>query len=46
MIGEADCVELGLFCAEACQALDRGVNGKRQEQLNRPVLEAIERLKT
>ena len=45
IIKEADCVELGLACAETCQALDRVTNGKRQEQLGRSVVEAIERLK-
>lgn len=45
MIKEADCVKLGLTCAEVCQALGQGINGRQQEQLNQSVLEAIERLK-
>ena len=45
VIEEKDCVELGLTCSEVCQALDRGINGRRQEQLSQPVIEAIERLK-
>ena len=44
MAKEADCVELGLTCAEVCQALDRGINGRRQEQLSQSVLETIEQL--
>ena len=46
MIKELDCVKLGLTCAQVCQALDRGINGKQQEQLGQPVLEAIVRLQT
>ena len=45
MIKEMDCVELGLACAEVCQALNQGIHGRRQGQLSRPVLQAIERLK-
>ena len=46
MIKEVGCVELGLTCAEVCRALDRGINGRRQEQLGQSIVEAIERLKT
>ena len=46
MIKEADWVQLGLTCAELCQALDRGINGRRQEELSQSALEAIEQLKT
>ena len=46
MAKEADCVELGLTCAEVCQALERGINGRRQGHLNQLVLEAIVRLNT
>ena len=45
MIKEADYVELGLTCAGVCQALDRGINGRRQEQLSQSALKSIERLK-
>ena len=41
---EMDCVELGLSCADACQALDRGLNGRRVDELSPSVLEAIEQL--
>jgi hypothetical protein len=44
MINEADCVELGLSCADVCTALDRGLNGKRLNELNNSVCEAINQL--
>jgi len=46
MVNELDCVELGLACADVCNALDRGMGGKRLDQLNRSVCEAIEQLTT
>lgn len=46
MINEEDCVDLGLACANVCRALDRGMNGRRVDELNQPVLEAIEQLTT
>ena len=46
MIKEADCIELGLACAQVCQALEQGMNGRQQEQLSGSTLEAIEQLKT
>ena len=46
MIKEADCVELGMTCAQVCQALDRGINGRQQEQIGQSALKTIERLKT
>ena len=39
-------VEVGLACGEVCQALDRGLNGGRMDELNQPILGAIERLTT
>ena len=44
MINEADYVELGLVCADVCTALDRGLNGKRLNELNNSVCEAINQL--
>jgi hypothetical protein len=41
---EKDYVDLGLSCADVCKALDRGLNGRRPDELNRSVLEAIEQL--
>jgi len=46
MVNERDCVELGLACAGVCNALNRGMGGKRLDQLNRSVCEAIEELTT
>ena len=40
MLDRADCVELGLTCADVCQALGRA------DQPSRPVFEAIEQLAT
>ena len=44
MINKVDCVELGLTCADACEALNRGMNTRLADQLSRSVLEAIEKL--
>lgn len=44
MVNRIDYVELGLFCADVCKALDRGLDGRQEEQFNRSVFEAIEQL--
>ena len=41
-----DCVELGLACAGVCTALDQGLNGKRLNDLDTSVREAINQLTT
>ena len=46
MANDADYVELGRACAELCTTLDRGLNGKRLEDLNNSVCEAINQLTT
>ena len=46
MVNKQDYVELGLFCADICTALDRGMNGKEMEDLSRSVCDAINQLKT
>ena len=38
--------KLGLYCAEICTALDRGVDGKGLDDLSRSVHEAISQLTT
>lgn len=43
MVNELDYIGLGLSCADICQTLDRGLKGRRSDELNRSVLEAIER---
>ena len=44
MANKVEYVELGLTCAGACEALNRGMSGKQPEQLRPSVLGAIERL--
>ena len=44
MANELDYVDLGLSCADVCQALDRGLKGRQSDELGPSVLEAIERL--
>ena len=44
MVAEPDCVELGLSCADICQALDRGMTGKKPDELSQPVYDAIKLL--
>ena len=41
-----DYVDLGLFCADVCKALERGLNGRRLGDLNPSVLGAIGKLTT
>lgn len=45
MVNKADYVELGLACADACRALDRGMNGKRLDNPNHSVYEAVAQLR-
>jgi len=40
MINETDYVELGLACADVRRALDRGMSGRRVDELSRSVFEA------
>ena len=46
MANRSDYVELGLACAEVCKALDRGMNGRKMDELGQSVFEAIEQLTT
>jgi len=46
MVNKQDYVELGLSCADICRALDRGMNGKRLDDLNESVCDAINQLMT
>ena len=46
MINETDYVELGLACADVCQRLDLGLEGRQRAELGQPVFEAIEKLNT
>jgi len=44
MANKVDYVDLGLACADVCRALERGMDGRRPDELNRSVCEAIEQL--
>ena len=44
MANKSDYVELGLVCADVCKALERGMNGKKLDDLGQSVREAIEQL--
>ena len=44
MVNEQDYVELGLNCADICKALDRGMNGKKVDELSQSLCEAINQL--
>ena len=46
MANRFDCVELGLACADVCKALELGMNGRRANEFNRLVFEAIDQLTT
>ena len=45
-VDESDYVELGLACADVCQALDTRIKGRGDDQLNPSILRAIEQLTT
>ena len=44
MDSKADYVQLGLTCANVCEALKRSTDGRQTDQLNRPIVEAIGKL--
>ena len=46
MANDRDYVELGRACGEVCQALDRGLKGKRLDELTQSVLGAVGQLTT
>ena len=41
---EQDYLDLALFCADVCKALEQGLDGRRLDEVSRSVLGAIERL--
>ena len=43
---EVDYVDLGLACADVCRALDRGMDGRRTDELSQSVFAAIGQLTT
>ena len=46
MTNEVDYVDIGLTCADICNALGRGMNGKRLDDLSQSVCDAIAQLTT
>ena len=46
MINKLDYVELGLSCADICTALDRGMSGRKLDELNQSVCDAMAQLTT
>ena len=46
MANKLDHVKLGLECADICQALDRGLKGKKLDELSCSVCDAISQLTT
>ena len=44
MANKTDYVGLGLDCADVCRALERGMKGKKLDDLSQSVCEAIARL--
>ena len=44
MVNKTDYVELGLACADVCRALERGMGGRRVDELSQSVFEAIGQL--
>ena len=46
MLNELEYVELGLFCADICRALERGMDGKKLSDLSQSVCDAINQLAT
>ena len=46
MVNDTDYIELGLACADVCKALDRGMRGRRVDELSQSVFEAIGQLTT
>lgn len=46
MGNKRDFIDLGLFCAHVCEALDRALGGNRSSELSGSVHEAIKQLTT
>ena len=46
MTNKKDFVELGQSCADVCDALYRGLEGRELDKINKSVLDAIGRLAT
>ena len=46
MTNDEDYIDIGLFCAEICQVLDRGLKEKHSDELDQSVVIAIGNLTT
>ena len=46
MANDMDFVELGLSCADICRALERGMDGKKMDDLSKSVCDAMNQLTT
>ena len=46
MVNALDYVELGIFCSDICKALDRGMDGKKPDDLSQSMCDAINQLTT
>jgi hypothetical protein len=46
MVNDEEYYELGIACADICNALDRGIHGRRVNELSPSVFIAIEKLTT
>ena len=46
MAKKVEYVELGLTCTGVCEALNRGMDKRRADELSQSILEAIEKLMT
>ena len=44
MSNEQEYIDLGLYCADICRSLDRGMGGKGLDDLNQSVREAVNQL--
>ena len=44
MVNKVEYVELGLTCADVCEALNQGMDRRQADQLSQSVLGAIEKL--
>ena len=46
MANEQEYVDIGLSCADICKALSRGMNGKKLDDVDKSVYDAINQLTT
>ena len=45
MVNEQDYVELGLYCANICKALEQGMGKKKLDEVRKSVRDAINQLR-